>query len=169
MLSRLSSYFLIVAAVIFAAVQGFAIVKHVRLQTWLTTPDYINAIKIVVALMAIIVAIRSLRREKRSSPITELLGVPLRAPRSFADTLRQVTAFSIRHPVLTPLLILSFLIIPVGLRAFEKPHGWSDFGIRDWSLIGIAEMPFTLLAIFSVIVSWRSRAKKRVASRSRSE
>jgi hypothetical protein len=65
MRNRLSSYFLIAAAVIFMAVQGFAIVKHVRLQTWPTTPDYINAAKIVIALIAIVVAIRSLARDEK--------------------------------------------------------------------------------------------------------
>lgn len=160
MLNRLSSYLLIVAAVIFTAVQGFAIVKHVRLQTGMTTPDYINAFKIVVALVAIVVAMRSLARHK-NSPSNKPSHSPLRVPRSLSEVLRQVTASSNRHPVLTPILILSFVVIPVGLCALEKPHGWNDFGIRNWSLIGLAEMPFTLLAIFSVIASWKSRSKKK--------
>jgi hypothetical protein len=73
MRNRLSSYFLIAAGAVFMAVQGFAIVKHVRLQTSPTTPDYINAVKIVIALIAIVVAIRSLARDEKD-------GVPAQAP-----------------------------------------------------------------------------------------
>jgi hypothetical protein len=66
LISRLSSYFLIVSAGIFIAVQGFAIVKHVQLQTRLTTPDYINVAKLVIALSAIVITIRALGRDKSS-------------------------------------------------------------------------------------------------------
>lgn len=136
------------------AVQGFAIVKHVQLQTWLTTPDYINVTKLVIALFAIVITVRSLGRDKISQ-VTELPGP--RASSSLADTLGQIRAISIRHPVVTPVLILSFLIIPVGLCAFRKPHGWNDFGIRDWIVVGLAEVPIIALAVFSVVVSWKQR------------
>jgi hypothetical protein len=63
--NRLPSYFLIAVAVIFMTVQAFAIVKHVRLQNGPTTPDYINAVKIVLAMMAIVVAVRSLMRDQK--------------------------------------------------------------------------------------------------------
>jgi hypothetical protein len=167
MLNRLTSYFVIVAVIIFTAVQGFAIAKHVRVQTGLTTPDYIRVITILIALLGVVVVLRSLTPNKRSR-LTKQIPSPLRAPRSFGDAVRLVSASSIRHPALTPLLIVSFMIIPVGLCAVEKPHGWNDFSTRDWILIGIAEMPFTLLTIFSVIVSWKSIAKK-LTSKSQSE
>ncbi len=150
LIRRFSSYFLIVSAVIFMAVQGFAIVKHVQLQTWLTTPDYINVTKLVIALFAIVITVRSLGRDKISQ-VTELPGP--RASSSLADTLGQIRAISIRHPVVTPVLILSFLIIPVSLCALRKPHGWNDFGIRDWIVVGLAEVPIIALAVFSVVVS----------------
>jgi hypothetical protein len=154
LISRLSSYFLIVSAVIFIAVQGFAIVKHVQLQTRMTTPDYINVAKLVIALSAIVITIRSLGRDK-GAQVTKLPDPPLRASSSLAATLGQIRAISIRHPVLTPILILSFLIIPVGLCALGKRHGWNDFGIRDWIVVGLAEVPIIALAIFSVVVSWK--------------
>lgn len=160
MLNRLTSYFVIVAVIIFTAVQGFAIAKHVRAQTELATPDYIRAITILIAFLGVVVVLRSLAPNKKSSLTRQSLS-PLRASMSFGDAVRQVSISSIRHPALTPLLILSFMIIPVGLCAIEKPHGWNDFGTHDWILIGIAEVPFTLLAIFSLIVSWTSRDKKR--------
>jgi hypothetical protein len=72
-----------------------------------------------------------------------------------ADTLDQIRAISIRHRVVTPVSILSFLIIPVGLCALGKRHGWNDFGIRDWIVVGLAEVPIIALAIFSVVVSWK--------------
>ncbi len=106
MRNRASSYFLIVVAGIFSVVQCSAIVEHVRLQDRLTTPDYLNAIKIALALVAIVIAIRSLRRDK-SSTSAKPPRSPLSAPRSFAEALTQVTASSIRHPVLTPLLLTS--------------------------------------------------------------
>jgi hypothetical protein len=65
MRNRLSSYFLIAAAVIFTAVQGFAIIKHVRLETRLTAPDYINSAKIIIALLAVIVGVRTLARDEQ--------------------------------------------------------------------------------------------------------
>jgi hypothetical protein len=157
MLNRLTSYFVIVAAIIFTAVQCLAIVKHVRVQTGLTTPDYIRAITILIALLGVVVVCRS----KKRPPLTKRQPSPLGAPRSFGDAVRQVSVSSLRHPVLTPLLILSFMIVPVGLCALAKPRGWNDFGIRDWSLIGVAEIPFILVAIFSVIVGWRARAKRK--------
>lgn len=160
MLNRLTSYFVIVAVIIFTAVQGLAIVKHVRVQTGLTTPDYIRAITILIALVGLVIVFRSLGPNK--TPIlAKQPPSPLRGPRSFGDAIRQVSVSSLRRPALTPLLILSFMIVPVGLCALAKPHGWNDFGIRDWSLIGVAEIPLMLLAIFSVIVGWRARAKKR--------
>jgi hypothetical protein len=161
MLDRLSSYFLIVAASIFAAVQGFAIVKHVRLHGGLTTPDYLGGINIVVALVAIAIAIRLLARD-RSLPNVEQARSRLDAPGSFQDLLQQFTTFSVRRPVLMPLVILSFLVIPLALRAFGKLHGWNDFDFRDWILIGIAETPIAILAIVSVIVSRKSIVERRV-------
>lgn len=153
---RFSGYFLIVLAVIFTAVQGFAIFKHVRLQATPTTPDYLNGTKIVIALAAIVVTVRSLARDK-SSEVTKLPGPPLRASSSLADRLGQIRASSIRHPVVTPVLILSFLIIPVGLCALGKRHGWNDIGIRDWIVVGVAEVPFIALAVFSMVASWKQR------------
>ena len=64
--NRLSSYFLIAVAVIFMTLQGLAIVRHVRLQNGPTTPDYLNAVKIVLAMIAIVIAVRSLVRDQKS-------------------------------------------------------------------------------------------------------
>jgi hypothetical protein len=46
--------------------QGLAIVRHVRLQNGPTTPDYLNAVKIVLAMIAIVIAVRSLVRDQKS-------------------------------------------------------------------------------------------------------
>jgi hypothetical protein len=160
MRNRLTSYFVIVAVIIFTATQGYAIVKHVRVKNGLMTLDYIRAIIILIAFLGVFVVSRSLTPNKRPL-VTKQSPLPLRQPRSFGDAVRQVSEFSIRRPALTPILLFSFMIIPVALLAFEKPHGWEDFGVHDWILIGIAEVPFMLLAMFSLIVSWTSRDKGR--------
>ena len=118
-----------------------------------------NAVEIVVALVAIVVAARSLGRDK-CLPITSPVRSLSRAPASFVDMLRQVKDLSARHRVWTPLLILSFMIIPIGILALEKTHGWNDFDMHDWILVGIAETPIALLALFSMIVSATYRGKK---------
>lgn len=168
MLDRLSSYFLIISATIFTAVQGFAIVKHVRLHTGRPTPDYIRAIGIMIAIMVIVVSIRSLTRSKASSITKRSISLS-HAPGSFAKALHQVSAVSTRHPALTPVLILSLLTIPLGLGALTKPHGWKDFGARDWIGIGVAGMPLVILAVFSMIVGWTSRAKNLQSKRQSDE
>jgi len=160
MRNRLTSYFVIVAVIIFTAAQGYAIVKHVRVKNGLITPDYIRAISVFIAFLGVFVVLRSLAPNKRP-PVTKKFPLPLRPPRSFGDAVRQVSEFSVRRPAMTPILLLSFMIVPVALLAFEKPHGWNDFGVHDWILIGIAEVPLVLLAIFSLIVSWTSRDKDR--------
>jgi len=64
MWQRLPPYLMIIAACIFSAVQGFAIVKHLRVDSSATAIDYIDSFKILLALLAIVVAVRSLRRQK---------------------------------------------------------------------------------------------------------
>jgi hypothetical protein len=98
----------------------------------------------MIALIAIGITIRSLGLDK-SSQSTKLPGPPLRASSSLADTLGQIRAISIRSPV------------AVGLCALGERHGWNDFGIRDWIVVGLAEVPIIALAIFSMVVSWKQR------------
>lgn len=160
MRNRLTSYFVSFAVIIFMAVQGFAIVKHVRVQSGLTTPDYIRILTILMTLLGAVIVLRSLAPNKRS-PRSKQSPSALLPPRSFRDALRLISVFCVRHPALTPLLILLFMIIPIGLCAAERPHGWNGFGTRDWILIGIAEVPFMLLAILSLIAGWTSRDNKR--------
>lgn len=160
MLDRLISYFVIVAATFFSAVQGFAIIRHVRLQTGQPTPDFIRAIGIMIAIMGIVVCVRSLRHGEGSS-ITKRSGKrsgsPSHGPQSLADSLRQVSAVSIRRPVLAPIFFIALVTIPVGLVVLSKPHGWKDFGTGDWIGIGVAGMPFVFLAFLSVIASRKSK------------
>jgi hypothetical protein len=58
---------MIAVSILFIAVQSFAIVKHVRLQSSATSSDYLDAVKILIALLAIVVGVRQLMGDKRDA------------------------------------------------------------------------------------------------------
>ncbi len=163
MRSRLPFYFFFLAAVIFLAVQGTATFSHVRQQFELTTPDfvpdYLNGIKLLIALVCLVIAARVLARERRAATMKAQPHPQSRAPTSVGNALRQTAVLSSRRPIAMPILIALLSIIPFSIRAFANPLGWRGFNSRDWVLIGLVEIPFIFLFIFS-IVAGRSFGQK---------
>ncbi|SRR5216684_1499166 len=162
MARRLSHYFVIVVAAAYVALKCLIFSKSAHLGRGITEADYFELAKVIVVLIAAGVSAFRLLQDRRSRGV-ESLDAPAANARysTFRDWIRQLftplAGVSARHPILTPLLMLSLLAIPFGLRVLGTTKGWEGFGVRDWILVGLAEVPIVGTAVYVIFVSWRSK------------
>jgi hypothetical protein len=150
-------------AVVFVFVRGKTLISIVDTAKPWTSGDYIEFGTLLAILLAAIVAINALRRDRSAR---RLGGLPvdkgLVRGASFRDTLRQLPeivrkAFD-RHPVLSSLLSLVLAFIPAGLVAMGRRDGLHAFEPHDWMLAGVMEIPMTIV-VAMVLASFRSHRR----------
>ena len=165
MARRLSHYFVIVVAAAYVALKCLIFSKSTHLGGGITEADYFELAKVIIVLIAAGVSAFRLLQDRRSRGVESLAdpAANARYSTSFRDWIRQLftplAGVSARHPILTPLLMLSLLAIPFGLRALGTTKGWEGFGVRDWILVGLAEVPIVGTAVYVIFVSWKSKYK----------
>jgi hypothetical protein len=131
-----------------------------------TTDDYIEFGRLFAVLLAAIVAIDALRRDRSARRPG---GLPvdngLFRGGSFLDTLRQLPevvrkAFD-RHPALSSLMSLVLAFIPVGLVALGRRDGLHAFELHDWMLAGVMEIPMMIVVAMVLASVWSQRRAPR--------
>ena len=163
MARRLSYYFLIVVAAAYVAWKYLIFSRGAHLSKGVTMADYFELANVIIMLIAAGVAVICLVQDRRSRRAGSRDAPAANAHYStaFRDWTRHVFAplagVTARHPILTPLLMLPLLAIPFGLRALGTAQGWDSFDVRDWILVGLAEVPIAGTVAYVTFLSWRSK------------
>jgi hypothetical protein len=155
MFQRLPHYLLIVVTAVYVMWKWQIVSKSAHLDKGLTERDYFELAKVIVLLIAASSSVFTLLRDKRSPSVEQ--GTAAAIAGHFRQVFARLAEASTRRPILMTILTLSFLAIPVGLRALGTEQGWKGFGIFDWILVGLAEIPFAGAAAYVIWMSWKSK------------
>jgi hypothetical protein len=160
MFSRLIyySYFVVVVAVI--VVKWKTIPGEIRLLEHGSLEGYLNLGQLVLLLFICYLATVALRRTGHSRG-THRASAGVRESSSLRGTLQQVPinshrAFT-RHPVWASIVWLIMAGIPVALVALIHGGRFRSFGVGDWVLVGIIELPIAFVASVTLASIWSSR------------
>ena len=156
MLRRLLNVLLLLTAIVFVFAMVSSYVQKVRLNIARTHADYVHLVMALVAVVAGVLAIREMLRERRirrvksSSEKTPAMPHEKSFSETIVSTATAVRAGFARRPwVMTSVSIL-ILAIPLALRSMATRRGWNEFTDIDWIIIGAAEAPMLLVAAVAV-------------------
>lgn len=162
MFRRAPSYFVLLIAVIFVFAKARTLFSIADAAKPWTTDDYVEIWGLFAVLVAAIVAIDALRRDRASHRIAgptaahklALGGTPFENLRQLPQLVRK--AFR-RRPVVSSLMTLVLAFIPVGLIAMSRRDGLHAFRLPDWILLAVVESPLLLVVLLVVDSFWTRR------------
>src|SRR6202012_2862967 len=107
MLRRISSYFLLVACLLFIAVKGTHLVRSFSATHEFAHPEFFDLIKMVLVLFGAAMALYNLRRDRAGDTQLRMVGPIIRAASAWP------LAFA-RRPVTAILAASGLFLIPLG-------------------------------------------------------
>lgn len=153
---RLPYYLLLVSAALFILVKGTPYIREVRLGLAGTPAGFLQLFMLLAMVVAAVIAVRMLlgrpsphrpagQRQAREAPFNE-------TPHRLHTVIRRAIA---HRPVLASTLsvILGVVLacIPISLVAMGRVGGVGTFGLREWILVGVAELPIVFVVVIVLI------------------
>ena len=143
MLRRISSYFLLVACLLFIAVKGTHLVRSFSATHEFTHSELFDLIKMLLVFFGAAMALYNLRRDRAGDKQLRTIGPISRAASAWP------LAFA-RRPVTATLAASGLFLIPVGLLFLSIGGRLSAWTTVQWELLVLMELPFLIVAAAAV-------------------
>jgi hypothetical protein len=155
-------YFFLVVASLYVAVKGKDLLHDLHLVQSGRSEAYVPLAKLLLILAGVFAAVYALLRERSSqslpqsprdgtafadaSPLQRWRHIPLIVRHAFASS-----------PILATTMSVAILSVPIVLVAMGQAGGMKAFGLREWTLIGVMELPMAYIALVVIVSSWWHR------------
>ena len=142
----MSSYFLLVACLLFMAMKGAHLVRSFSATHDFTHLELFDLLKMLLVFFGAGIALYNLRRDRAGDTQFRTIGPISRAASAWP------LAFA-RRPVIAALVATGLFLIPVGLLFLSIGARLSAWTTDQWELLVLMELPFLIVAATATAVA----------------
>ena len=163
---RIACYLYLVAALAFVALKWKTFPHALHLVQRGMTDGYMVLVRLSLVLVGVFVAISVLRRRQPRRNVAQAAGGGIQyRSTSLKEMLRQLPtivrkAFGLR-PIWASILSMFMISIPVFLVSMAHAGGLKTFGLDEWILVAVMELPMAIVACVVLVDVWSHRGGNR--------